>query len=97
MADRRPFCTHHNTDCTRQLDAATALYGYDATIVAGSQAPLWPVFVAATPTAVFAVIGITTRYEMIITSLSGLYRYKTHKIITIVGRYHGIPTVIIEK
>lgn len=36
-------------------------------------------------------------YEMIITSLSGLYRYKTHKIITVVGRYHGIPTVIIEK
>lgn len=34
---------------------------------------------------------------MIITSLSGLYRYKTHKIITVVGRYHGIPTVIIEK
>ena len=59
--------------------------------------PLWPVFVAATPTAVFAVIGITTRYEMIITSLSGLYRHKTHKIITVVGRYHGIPTVIIEK
>lgn len=36
-------------------------------------------------------------YEMVITNLSGLYRYKTNKIITVVGRYHDTPTVIIEK
>lgn len=36
-------------------------------------------------------------YEMIVSTLSGLYRYKTEKTILVVGRYHETPTVIIDK
>ena len=33
-------------------------------------------------------------YEMVVTTLSGLYRYKTQKSVLVVGRYHDTPTVI---
>ena len=36
-------------------------------------------------------------YELVVTTLSGLYRYKTGKTVTVVGRYHDTPTVIIDK
>ena len=36
-------------------------------------------------------------YELIITTLSGLYRYKTQKTILVVGRYHDTPTVIVDR
>ena len=36
-------------------------------------------------------------YELIATTLSGLYRYKTNKIFYVVGRHHETPTVIIDK
>ena len=36
-------------------------------------------------------------YELIATTLSGLYRYKTNKVFYIVGRHHETPTVIIDK
>lgn len=36
-------------------------------------------------------------YELVITTLAGLYRYKTHKTISVVGRYHDTPTVIADK
>ena len=36
-------------------------------------------------------------YELIVTTLSGLYRYKTQKTFLVVGRYHDTPTVIIDK
>ena len=36
-------------------------------------------------------------YELIATTLSGLYRYKTNKIFYVVGRHHDTPTVIIDK
>ncbi len=39
-------------------------------------------------------LEIGKSYEVIITNLSGLYRYKTGKIILVVGRYHDTPTVI---
>lgn len=42
-------------------------------------------------------IEIGGSYEIVITNLSGLYRYKTQKIVTVVGRYHDTPTVIIDK
>jgi len=35
-------------------------------------------------------------YEMVITNLSGLYRYKTKKHILVAGRYHDTPTVIVD-
>ncbi len=41
-------------------------------------------------------LEIGKSYEMIITNLSGLYRYKTQKNILVVGRYHDTPTVIID-
>ena len=36
-------------------------------------------------------------YELVATTLSGLYRYKTHKTFLVVGRYQDTPTVIIDK
>ena len=36
-------------------------------------------------------------YELIATTLSGLYRYKTNKTFYVVGHYHETPTVIIDK
>ena len=42
-------------------------------------------------------LEIGKSYEIVITNLSGLYRYKTQKIVTVVGRYHDTPTVIIDK
>jgi len=41
-------------------------------------------------------LEIGKSYELIITNLSGLYRYKTHKTLLVVGHYHDTPTVIIE-
>lgn len=42
-------------------------------------------------------LEIGKSYEMIITNLSGLYRFKTQKTINVVGHYHDTPTVIIDK
>lgn len=42
-------------------------------------------------------LEIGRSYELIVTTLSGLYRYKTLKTILVVGRYHDTPTVIINK
>ncbi len=39
-------------------------------------------------------LEIGKSYELIITNLSGLYRYKTEMTIQVVGRYHDTPTVI---
>ena len=36
-------------------------------------------------------------YELVVTTLSGLYRYKTHKTFLVVGRYHDTPTVIVDR
>ena len=36
-------------------------------------------------------------YELVVTTQSGLYRYKTGKTFLVVGRYHDTPTVIIDK
>jgi hypothetical protein len=33
----------------------------------------------------------------VVSTLSGLYRYMTHKTFLVVGRYHDTPTVIIDK
>ena len=41
-------------------------------------------------------LEIGRSYELIVTTLSGLYRYKTHKNLLVVGRYHDTPTVIIN-
>ena len=41
-------------------------------------------------------LEISRSYELIVTTLSGLYRYKTHKNLLVVGRYHDTPTVIIN-
>ena len=42
-------------------------------------------------------LEIGRSYEMVVTTLSGLYRYMTRKNILVVGRYHDTPTVIIDK
>lgn len=42
-------------------------------------------------------LEIGRSYEPVITTLSGLYRYKTQKTFLVVGRYHDTPTVIIDK
>ena len=42
-------------------------------------------------------LEIGRSYEIVITNLSGLYRYKTQKTVTVVGRFHDTPTVIIDK
>ena len=36
-------------------------------------------------------------YELIATTLSGLYRYKTRMTFLVVGRYHDTPTVIVDR
>lgn len=36
-------------------------------------------------------------YELVVTTLSGLYRYKTKKTLLVVGRYHDTPTVIVDE
>ena len=36
-------------------------------------------------------------YELIATTLSGLYRYKTDKVFYVVGHHHETPTVIMDK
>ena len=42
-------------------------------------------------------LEIGRSYELVVSTLSGLYRYKTGKIFLVVGRYHDTPTVIIDK
>ena len=42
-------------------------------------------------------LEIGRSYELVATTLSGLYRYKTQKSLLVVGRYHDTPTVIIDK
>jgi len=42
-------------------------------------------------------LEIGRSYELVVSTLSGLYRYKTQKIILVVGRYHDTPTVIADK
>jgi len=42
-------------------------------------------------------LEIGKSYELIVTTLSGLYRYQTRKTLLVVGRYHDTPTVIIDK
>ena len=42
-------------------------------------------------------LEIGRSYELVVTTLSGLYRYKTRKTFLVVGRYHDTPTVIIDK
>ena len=42
-------------------------------------------------------LEIGRSYELVATTLSGLYRYKTKKTFLVVGRYHDTPTVIIDK
>jgi len=41
-------------------------------------------------------LEIGRHYELVVTTLSGLYRYKTQKIFLVVGRHHDTPTVITE-
>ena len=41
-------------------------------------------------------LEIGRSYELIATTMAGLYRYKTHKHFLVVGRYHDTPTVIID-
>lgn len=36
-------------------------------------------------------------YELIVSTLSGLYRYVTQKTVLVVGRHHDTPTVIIDR
>ena len=42
-------------------------------------------------------LEIGRSYELVVSTLSGLYRYMTHKTFLVVGRYHDTPTVIIDK
>lgn len=42
-------------------------------------------------------LEIGRSYELVATTLSGLYRYKTKKTFLVVGRYHDTPTVIMDK
>ena len=42
-------------------------------------------------------LEIGRSYELIVSTLSGLYRYKTQKAFLVVGRYHDTPTVIIDR
>jgi hypothetical protein len=42
-------------------------------------------------------LEIGRSYELVVTTLSGLYRYKTLKNLLVVGRHHDTPTVIIDK
>ena len=40
-------------------------------------------------------LEIGKNYEMVVTTLSGLYRYITKITLLVVGRYHDTPTVIV--
>jgi hypothetical protein len=42
-------------------------------------------------------LEIGKSYELIATTLSGLYRYKTDKVFYVVGHHHDTPTVIIDR
>ena len=42
-------------------------------------------------------LEIGRSYELVITTLSGFYRYQTQKTFLVVGRYHDTPTVLIDK
>ena len=42
-------------------------------------------------------LEIGNSYELVVTTLSGLYRYKTFRNFMVVGRYHDTPTVIIDR
>ena len=42
-------------------------------------------------------LEIGRSYELVVTTLSGLYRYKTKKTFIVVGRYLDTPTVIMDK
>ena len=42
-------------------------------------------------------LEIGRSYELVVTTLSGLYRYKTRKTFLVVGRYHDTPTVIADQ
>ena len=42
-------------------------------------------------------LEIGRSYELIVSTLSGLYRYQTQKRFLVVGRYHDTPTVIVDK
>ena len=42
-------------------------------------------------------LEIGRSYELVVSTLSGLYRYMTQKTFLVVGRYHDTPTVIIDK
>ena len=42
-------------------------------------------------------LEIGRSYEMVVSTLSGLYRYKTQKTVLVVGRHHETPTVIVDK
>lgn len=42
-------------------------------------------------------LEIGRSYELVVSTLSGLYRYKTERTFLVVGRYHDTPTVIIDK
>lgn len=42
-------------------------------------------------------LEIGRSYELVVSTLSGLYRYKTQKTLLVVGRYHDTPTVIVDR
>ena len=42
-------------------------------------------------------LEIGRSYELVVSTLSGFYRYMTQKTVTVVGRYHDTPTVIADK
>lgn len=42
-------------------------------------------------------LEIGRSYELVVSTLSGLYRYMTQKTVMVVGRYHDTPTVIADK
>lgn len=42
-------------------------------------------------------LEIGQSYELVVSTLSGLYRYKTRRTFLVVGRYHDLPTVIVDK
>jgi hypothetical protein len=42
-------------------------------------------------------VEIGKSYELIVSTLSGFYRYKTGIDVLVVGRYHDTPTVIVDK
>ena len=42
-------------------------------------------------------LEIGRSYELVVSTLSGPYRYMTQKTVMVVGRYHDTPTVIVDK